>query len=304
MLLATGTLGCAAKRPSSLETTEEEILAGKEEGDLETIVEAGDRRWAGRSDAEDLSRAIELYERATEVDASDLPESKRRRLLADLYVRLARAYFFKANAHVDRSDRPEDEREAEAMELFEKSLSAAERGIVLADSDLAEAVSGGASLAERVDSADPDAIPALYWYATVLGKWGMTKGYSTILEYQSDIQKTMQFVCRERPEYYHGGCHRYFGAYWTRVPFGKSAEKSRRHLQQAIEIAPYFLGNKVLMAEYYAVLADKRQLYERLLREVIEAPTEPADHPEVAPENRFHQQRARELLKRADEAFQ
>ena len=303
VLVGTSAWGCAASRSSSLESTEEELLSGQGEGDIEAILEAADRRWKERSDLEDLKRAIELYERATEVDASDLETSERRTLLAETYVRLARAYFFWGNAHVATSDRAEDERDSRMMELFEKSLSASERGIVLADSDLAGAVSGGESLAQRVSLADPDAIPALYWYATTLGKWGMMKGYTTIMKHQGDIQKTMTFICDERPAYYYGGCHRYFGAYWTRVPFGKSAEKSRRHLEQAIEIAPFFLGNKVLMAEYYAVLADESDLYRRLLNEVIEASVEPEEHPEVAPENRFHQQRACQLLDRADKAF-
>ena len=292
-----GCAGCATTRKSGLTGPTKELVEATRQGNLEATVQRADTHWQRRHEREELARALDLYEKAVEMPTPDLSQQERIDRLARLWVRLARGRFMMAQQHVaPGTDEPTDEQKAEQIALFDQGVTAAEHAMVLLDDDLSKAISGdGKSLAEMVDEAKPAAIPALYWYATNLSKWGVMEGMATIMQHQSDIVATMKYICREDPTYMYGGCHRYFGAYWTRVPFGKDAAKSKRHFEAALEIAPDFSSNRVVMATYYARHVDDEALYERLLREVVQ--TDPADTPApIRPENIFAHREAERLL--------
>jgi hypothetical protein len=292
-----GSVGCATTRASGLTGQTKELVEATRQGNLEETARRADTHWQRRHEEAELARALDLYEKAVEMPSPDLSQQQRIDRLADLWVRLARGRFMMAQEHVAaKTDEPTDQEEARQIALFDKGVTAAEHAMVLLDDDLAKAISGdGESLAEMVDGANPEAIPALYWYATNLSKWGVMEGMATIMQYQSDIVATMKYICREEPSYMYGGCHRYFGAYWTRVPFGKDAAKSKRHFEAALELAPEFLSNRVVMATYYARHVDDDALYRRLLREV--AQTDPAEtSAAIRPENTFAHRQAERLL--------
>ena len=300
-LLCAAASGCATTRKSGLGKGDEELTTPTVEGDLPETIERAESHWKNRLQREQLDRAIELYEKAVKMDGSTLSESERKSQIAHGWERLARGYFFLADKHLSFADLAEEKRKHRQKELYAKGISAAENAIVLRDPDLSKAISGGKALREVVGQASTAAIPGLYWYAINMGRWGTMEGLATIMQHKDDIQASMQFICDNEPSYYFGGCHRYFGAYWTKLPFGKDPQKSLRHFDRSIEIAPKYLANKVVKARYYATLAGKRKLYERLLREVLEAPADALA--EAQPENAFAQKQARRLLEQTDRRF-
>lgn len=294
-------VSCAASRDSALAKDEEEIVKAKSEGNLTKTLEKAEEHWKKRADKAELEKAIELFEKAVEMKSPNLSESERKKKLARGYERLSRAYYFKGDTHVRLNVENEKTREKKMKALFEKGVTAAESALVLRDSDLAKAVSGGEKLRKIVQDSDPSAIPGLYWYATNLGKWGLLEGIATILKYKDDIFETMKFICKEDPTFYYGGCHRYFGAYWTKVPFNKSPEKSKKHFDKSIEMAPEYLATKVLKANYYAELTQDPEMYKKLLNEVVESPDD--GDPKIQPENKFEKEKAKRLLKQVEDKF-
>jgi predicted anti-sigma-YlaC factor YlaD len=104
------------------------------------------------------------------------------------------------------------------------------------------------------------------------------------------------------PNFYHGGPHRYFGAFYAVAPdfAGGDLAKSREHYDKSLEIAPYFLGTKILMAENLATKLDDEQMFDKLLEEVLAADLSTVP-PEILPEMTAEQEKARELQKKKED---
>jgi hypothetical protein len=97
--------------------------------------------------------------------------------------------------------------------------------------------------------------------------------------------------------------HLYSGILETLRPpaLGGKPEEGRKHFERAIELGEgRDLGAKVQFAESYARLVFDRELHDRLLNEVLAAPTEA---PRLTLQNTFAKQRARALLDSADQYF-
>lgn len=298
LLVSVGLLAGCPKRQPGLGDQEAKAVQEAAPGDLQATLEEAEAHWEERLDAAQLERAIELYEEAAKLRSAQDSEDEQRLKGADIQVRLARAYQFHVDAHADAQSDPETFRHR----MHEKGLQAAKRAAVLFEPELKDALQGDASLEEALKDADPAAVPGLYWHAIHLGQWAMQQGVFTAMKYRGDIESSMQFVCKHDSEYFHGGCYRYWGAYWTRLPVGKDAAKSLKNFKKAIEVAPYYQMNRVVMAEHYAVLAEKKQRFRTLLEAVLAS--EPDDaRPEIQPENRLARRKASELLNKIDQYF-
>jgi hypothetical protein len=295
--LASTSVGCGAAQPQVRGPSPDTLTAQQRQ----SLLNRADEAWQERLDPQKLETAIEAYRRVA--GAAPRPAEKRRessetRTRAALWTRLARAYQFRADAHLEDAD-SETLRDNHA-----KGMDAAKRAATAAAPQLEDAFDGEEDLPDLLDEASnvPSAAsPGLYWYAVHLGQWGQTQGMFTLMKYRNDIQSAMNFVRDNRPEYFYGACFRYYGTYWTRLPMGKKPDKSRRNFDRAIDIAPSFLASKVLKARHYATLAGDRQLFEQLLEGVLEADLDAA--PAVRPENTVAQRQAERLLKRADTLF-
>src|SRR5690606_6268268 len=127
-------------------------------------------------------------------------------------------------------------------------------------------------------------------------------GFGVLVGQKDNIKATMTRALELDPNFYHGGPHRYFGAFYAVAPgfAGGDPEKSKEHYNKSLEIAPYFLGTKVLMAENLATRLDDEEMFDRLLKEVIEADITAAP-PEIHPEMKIEQEKARELMTLKDE---
>lgn len=292
--------GCAAERQSALA---DEKPAETVKGDFAKALEEAQAHWDKRVETDQLEAAIAAWEKAGQMAKPEaMTEAEFTDARGEIYENLARAYYFLADSHIRTSVADDSEVEDEMMATFEKGVTASEKALKLRDPAFAKKVADDMSAwQEAVKEADPAAIPSLYWYSTNLGKWALLEGVATILARKDDIKATMDFICAEQEEYFYGACHRYFGVYWTRLPFGKDAEKSRQAFERALEIAPNYFATRVLMAENLAVLEQDRQMFNEQLDYVLQTPADSLEP--VTPANVYEKEKAKRLKKNANELF-
>jgi len=171
----------------------------------------------------------------------------------------------------------------------------------------------GAKHADAIKLAPKEAVPAMYWYSTNLGKWAAGKGFATVLKYKDDIKATMDHVKALDEMYFYAGPWRYFGAYEARTAgiAGGDLGRSKEDFQKAVQMAPNYLGTKVLWAEFLCVKQQKDEdgdgqndgkvQFKKLLDEVIAADANV--DPDIAAENAIEQQKAKKLLAKIDDLF-
>lgn len=247
----------------------------------------GDALWAQRADKAKLVEALAKWEAAFEKAPT-----------ADLAGKLSRGHYLLGDGYYSLEDNLEA-RDAE----YQKGLDWASRALKLAAPDFAKAMSEGKKHAEAITMAPKEAVPAMYWYATNLGKWAATKGFATRLRYKDDIKATMDHVKALDEMYFYAGPWRYFGAFEavTAGLAGGSLEKSEQNFKKAVELAPTYLGTKVLWAEQLSVKKQDKDTFKKLLDEVVAA--DPTAMAEIEAENRIEQAKAKKLLAKIDEKF-
>jgi hypothetical protein len=278
-------LGCAAKgRVETWEAAKAPVSAAVTEASPDAA--EGDRLWLARADKSSLEGAIASWTRALAAAPND----------AALLVKLARARYFLADGCL-RDD------QAAYLASLEQGVAFAERALSASSAAFAAAVKDGDPVSEAVELVGAEGVPALYWYATNLGKWSKATSFTVMLANKDTYRAAMERCLALDPAYFHGGPDRYFGAFYAVAPSfaGGDLGKSEQHFHRALAAAPAYLATKVLMAENLAVKRQDRALYERLLNEVLAAPDDVL--PGLEPETRVEKQKAAELVKLADEKF-
>lgn len=286
MSAALAASGCATtynakweEKPTAAATTADEAATA--------ALTEGDALWAQRADKAKLAEALTKWEAAFEKAPT-----------ADLAAKLSRGHYLLGDGYYSLEDNTEA-RDAE----YQKGLDWASRALKLAAPDFAKAMAEGKKHAEAITMAPKEAVPAMYWYATNLGKWAATKGFATRLRYKDDIKATMDHVKSLDEMYFYAGPWRYFGAFEavTAGLAGGSLEKSEVNFKKAVELAPTYLGTKVLWAEQLSVKKQDKDTFKKLLDEVLAA--DPTALAEIEAENRIEQAKAKKLLAKIDEKF-
>jgi hypothetical protein len=142
--------------------------------------------------------------------------------------------------------------------------------------------------------------------------WG-AYGWATWIQYQdgapaamADLPIVELFMLRvvELDEtFYYGGAHIFLGSYYGSRPhiYGGKPEVSRNHFERALTLNNrLFLLTHVAYAETYARLMFDRELYLKLLTEVIEQPLTDSD---MASSNKLAKVKAQKLIDQIDEFF-
>ncbi|MFO0601171.1 MAG: TRAP transporter TatT component family protein [Myxococcaceae bacterium] len=252
-----------------------------------TALTEGDAAWEARADKSKLLEAITKWEAAFEKAPT-----------AELAAKLSRAHYLYGDGYLALEGNTEG-RDAE----YQKGLDWATRSLQMSAPDFAKAMSEGKKHAEAITLAPKEAVPGMYWYATNLGKWAAGKGFATRLRYKDDIKATMELVKKYDEMYFFAAPWRYFGSFEaiTAGLAGGSLEKSETNYKKAVELAPNYLGTKVLWAEYLCTKKQDKDTFKKLLEEVIaaDAKAEPA----IAAENGIEQQKAKKLLAEIDDKF-
>ena len=244
--------------------------------------------WASRSTKAELEKALVIWES----ELAKAPEN------ADVLTKLARGYYFLADAHL----RFENNADV-LLATYEKGIQAGERAMMAVSPEFSKQVKAGTKVEEAVKVIPQSGQSAIYWYATNLGRFAVQKGFTTLLFYKDRIYAVMQQVLALDETFFHGAPHRYFGAFYAKAPSfaGGDLANSEEHFKKALEIAPLYLGTKTLYAEFYATKADKRDLFESLLKEVVAGDADAIAG--IAPEQKVEQQKAEQLLEDAEELF-
>jgi TRAP transporter T-component len=147
-------------------------------------------------------------------------------------------------------------------------------------------------------------VPALYTLAAAWAGW--IQAHSSDWNAIADLPKVraaMERVVALDETHDHGSARLYLGVMTSLVPaaLGGKPEEGRAHFERAIAISQgRDLMAKVEYARHYARLVFDRELHDRLLNEVLQAP---AAAPGLTLRNTLAQRSARELLKSADKYF-
>jgi hypothetical protein len=286
---AAGT-GCSIKRMAA-NTTAEILVDGaaafNEEEDFELAVEAGGANL----------KALEGFAYAAP-DNEDLA-----RLLAQGFG----TYTFgiletrAEEAGLDDPDRAEHLRER-ARGLYARGQRYAER-LLRRDARFGAALDGTAdALRAALAHAEADDVPALFWCAY---NWGSRINLSLhdpgALADLPKVEVLMSRVLELDPGYFHGGAHLFYGVYWAGRPamLGGNMEKGKESFERAVAVTGgRLLLAKVLYARFYGVGTQDRELFDTLLRQVLDAPDDVFPQERLATE--IAKRRARVLMKQAE----
>lgn len=263
---------------------------------METAMQA----WEGRTEKDATLRAIAAFEQLAGCTAGTSSPTERCPAVStaaeqtELLAMVTRANYYFADTFL-RAEADADS----FLDYMDRAVWWGERAVIAASPEFGEKMRNKAKFEEAIVVIGAPAIPAAYWYASALGKWARAKGFGVLVGNKDKIKATMSRLLELDPNFYHGGPHRYFGAFYSIAPdfAGGDVKKSQEHYEKSLEIAPYFLGTKVLMAENMATKLDDEALFDRLLEEVLAADLS-AVPVEILPEMRAEQEKARELQKK------
>ena len=251
-------------------------------------ISQGLQNWAKREERGALDDAIGAFEKAVVQTPND-PN-------ANMF--LSRAYYFLADGPLRFSG------DVTAMTAtFEKGVVAGERSLLAQSGDFAKHVLAGDRVEDRLDEIPATGQAALYWYCVNLQKFAIAKGLTIQVLYKERLTALMQRLVAMDANFLYGAPHRELGAFLAKVPMfaGGDMKKAKDHFDQALAVNPNYFGTKVLYADLYATRVEDRDLFVRLLTEVQNA--DPGILPDVIPEQRVEQEKAKRLLSQVDEIF-
>ena len=287
------TAACSGRQSLLMEGQKAKALDKKTTEAAEKIVQEANALWEKRSDEKSAWAAIAKWHEAAKVDPTR----------ADIHRDLAYAYYFMNNVHVRWSKADDKKKTHEANYL--KGVDAAERALMTSNPAFAKSIKDGGNTDdawnEALKSAKKEDVKALYWYATNLAKWALAHHFTTILKYKDRAFAIMQRCKALDNSFWYGGPSRYLGAYWLKIPFGKSKEKSKENFDKSLKAAPAYLDTKILFAEIYAVRTDNEELFQKTLKEVLD--TADDVDPKLTPENKNAKRLAQEMLDNMDDYF-
>ena len=149
-----------------------------------------------------------------------------------------------------------------------------------------------------------DQVGYLFWGAYGWALWIQhQEGAAAAMADLPIVELIMLRVVELDDSYYFGGAHIFLGSYYGGRPriYGGKPEISRKHFERALEINQrQFLLTQVAYAQTYARMMFDRELYLKLLTEVIEEPLKDSD---MASSNKLAKVMAEKLIDQVDEFF-
>jgi hypothetical protein len=240
--------------------------------------------WAKRADEAQLVRAIDALKRLLAAQGGES---------YDTLVQLSRACYLLGEVRDDT----------------EKKLAAYEEGMKYGDLALntfpafREAFAKSQKIEEAADAVGKEGIAAIYWDAVNAGKWAKAKGITKALFIKDKVKRMYERVLALDEMWFYGAAHRSLGAFWAALPSisGRDLDKSKKHFDRSLEIAPNYFATRVLVAEIWARNANDGKAYKRELRYVLDTPA--SSIPEVAQENEVEKRKAKRLMDEFSDYF-
>lgn len=130
-------------------------------------------------------------------------------------------------------------------------------------------------LEESLKKFEEDDVPALFWLAFNWAQFiNLSKDKPAEVIHLARVKLLMNRVMELNDRFYFGSVHIFFGSFYASRPemLGGNPKKGKEHFEKAIEISDgKFLLGKVFYAWFYAIQAQNIELYDRLLKEVLDA---------------------------------
>ncbi len=273
--------GCSTRQQASYSMVQ---ASGSSDAAQSALAEA-DALWEQRGDKAQLQAALAKYEIAAKGDPTN------RHALG----RLVRGWYFLGDAH--------ETDDAAKLAAWDTSVTWGKACLAINTEFTALLAKGDEKEATAVRVLKAEDVPCLYWTSTALGKWAKLSGLGKTLANLPTVKAYMTRVSELEPTYFYSGPDRYWGAYYAAIPSfsGQDLGKSKAYLEKAIAAHPAYLGTTVILAEFWAVKSQDKATFESALNQVLAA--NPDEIPEVAPENRAEQAKARRLLAQQSELF-
>jgi len=272
------------------------------------LLAEGDAFWKKRADPAALAQALSRWQQAIALKDDDWQS----------YARLARGYFFQADAQVGLTamggDYPFDADDAvdraaanRYKRLLRRGYQTALRGMAARSREFEQRLAGGIDLEDAVRVMRKDAAPLVYWYVANLASFARADGYGALFSARGKILGCIEHLHRIDPDYYYRGADRLLGIYYAAAPamVGGNLNRSRAHFDTAARAAPAFLTTVLFTAEFLDRRAKDRRSFEAHLKAVLAAlpPTDPAVADDIGPENETAKLKAKRLLGRIDHYF-
>ena len=144
-------------------------------------------------------------------------------------------------------------------------------------------------------------IPGLFWWANNLSSYLNLKPVLERINNRELIEVILHRIISLEPSFYYSGAYRLFGSFYTRIP-GIELSQSKNYFDQAINLNAEYFGNYVNYAEFYYQKAGNKELFNKILTNVINL--DPSTYPDIMPENVLYQEKAKNLLKKESSLFE
>ena len=145
----------------------------------------------------------------------------------------------------------------------------------------------------------------LYWMSQCWASWLMLNlDNLQAFVAMAKVEPAMQKMLELDASYHYAGPHLFFGVFYGSRPkiLGGNPDKSRQHFEMCLKLAERkYLVAQLLYAKIYAVQTQDRELFKKLLNEVLAAPVDILPKQRLA--NAVAKMKAQTLLESADDLF-
>lgn len=295
--LALSAIGCKKQSLDASVTDVEARIAASAEGDFAAAVAEGDAHWANRASQEETEKALAAWNRAITYEV----DGDRSEVLYPVLVKITAAEYWLGHGHQFFITR-RSERETAQQATYERCMEMGRLSLAVNNPEWNEAMSTGVHIDEAVKSLTLEDVEPAYWYATCAGKWATIEGIAALLGYKDQIFAILTRLTELNADFYYRALDRYFGVYYTKVPFmSPDLPQSRSLFERAITQHPGYLETRVLFVEEHLTKTGEADLARAQLEYVIGA--DPNIVPAVYAENVRAQRHAQQLMDRFDEYF-
>lgn len=276
---------CASNRKAGWDQRAETLKLSKSE--LKSTQNMAEKAWSKRHEKAQLEKALAHYEKLSKAAQSQAEYYK-------YAVRLCRGYYFLADAHYNDMEKKKS--------YWNVGTSWGEKAMATNELFRSE-VSKGGDVTDALKHLDDSYTGAIYWTAVNLGKWAKSSGIATILKYKNRIRTMVKKVQDSNEKFFYGAAHRYWGAYYAVAPgfAGGDINKSKKHFERSLTLAPDYLGTLVLYAKFHDTKKGNKKNFKMRLKKVLSSKANAVK--DITPENIIEQRKAKELLAQMDDLF-